>query len=263
MRTLYTIPLLLIISGFFSCKKLDYDAKFTTFGDIFFLNNSVNTDLEVKYGGSPIAWDKGSGKIHTIQGEGIFEFYDKISGVSLGSKKVNILGKPETFMIFQPLKDVPISFLDPAAQANEPVPDQGFIKIKIANYLKSLIPLEKVDIVFNTRVRQGRAYIYTPAFTIEGVTQSLDKEVYHSIPEPPSTSVGGYWLSFIDHDTKANLLTNVGGQTAYSNSGITDYASKGIYTIYLSTTTYDFSNILYIEKNGIYYAIYPNVLFAD
>lgn len=264
MRILYIVPLLLIISGLCSCKKLDYDSKFTTFADIFFLNNSVNTDLQVKYGGSPIAWDKGSGKIHTVQGEGSFEFYDKKSGLVYGEKKINIIsGSPEKIMVFQPLKDSPISFLDPEAQANEPAPSQGYMKIKIANCSPGLLPYEKTDILI---IGITSAFEFKELTIMESVGVKLDKENYHLVPTGGNDIIAWTFL-FMEHGT-GKRLKNAGGDdyinvnTFLYPEEIQPKPEKNIYTLYLTPIERTADN-MFLKVGTTYYDIHPSVLFTN
>lgn len=257
-QPLYKIVLLLIIIGFSSCKKLDYDNGFASFADIFFVNNSVNKNLAVKYNGNPIPWDLGSGRIHTLQGEGSFEFYDKSSNVTLGTKKVNVSAKGlNKFLIFQPSEEAPFSFLDPNGQANEAAPEKGYMKIKIANYAPKLIPFEKIDVVIYGLVDMA----YVKIGVIENVGKNLDKEQYHLVSKGAVTAEDPFYqFSFIDHVTKAEVKNFGGGR--YASLNLTADAVKGIYTIYLTSQTASKGNSRIKYEEG-YYHIGPRVLFSN
>lgn len=258
-QPLYKIVFLVIIIGFSSCKKLDYNNGFSTFADIFFLNNSINKNLAAKYNGSPITWDQGSGKIHTLEGEGTFEFYDKNSKVSFGTKKVNVTASaPQKIMLFQPIEDAPIAFLDPNAQEEEAPPKQGFMKIKLANYAANLLPFDKIDVVVYALV--GRTFVKVGV--IENVGKNLDSEEYHqvSIGEITPGRVPTYQFSFMNHATQEEVKNNAG--TRYMSPSFNAADTKGIYTIYL--TPFDAPEIdFFLKYNGKYYSVFPNILFPN
>ncbi|MGJ1362010.1 hypothetical protein ACR79B_03325 [Sphingobacterium spiritivorum] len=244
----------------FSCKKLEYDQGITTFGEVFFIVDNVESypHLKIKYNGNDIDQQQGTGRIRVPEGEAKFEFYDERSGKVLAEKSVNIeAGLAATFIGFQPSEDASIAFLDPDAQNNEETPPEGFMKIKIANYSAGLLP-DKVDVVFHGLV--GRLYV--PTDTISNVGNNLEIKQYYTVNKGNvSPSRPNYQLSFIDSETKEEIK-NLGG-TIFFTTAMFANAEKGVYTVYLTAVARDFEAPAFLEGSGKYFTIQPNILFAD
>lgn len=260
---LSTIIGLLLFAGLSSCQKKDYDDSFTTFTSVYFLNNSVlSQNLAVKYEGHAINWDL-SGRIDIPEGKGVFEFYDKRDGRTVAQKTVDAsAANPLTFMIFHPLVDAPLAFLDAKAEDTEPAAPDGFMKIKIANYTPDFIPFEKTDVVLNFRVQQGRQYVYVPVDTIEAVGRNLDTAVYRLVQRgTPPSGAEIYYLTFRDHAT-GEYVKNAGGTTYATHMTITPSPDKpkNVFTLFLTPVEY-FANNLYLVKDDIYYYIDPKSVY--
>lgn len=258
---------LLFIAGISSCKKLDHNTGFETFSEVFFDKTTSVTEnhLAAKYNGFPIDWDV-SGKIKVPAGEREFEFYDTRSGKVLGKKSVNIVaGKPENYLIFQPSEDSPLAFLDPNEQAGEAAAPEGFMKIKIANYAKDLLPFDKIDIVV---LGVTDNFEFIEVATIASVGSNLENESYHLIPTDNRFS-GGYTFWFKEHGSQSPVK-DFGGTNNYANQGYffspestVPYPNKKIFTIYFTAMEAPYEYEGFLKKDDKFYDINPNVLFSN
>lgn len=249
----------IICAILFSCAKLDYDDGITPFGEVYFdiSKTAISDHLKVKYNGSPIELQQtAGGRVRVPQGEAKFEFYDTRSGSVLLEKIISIDPTvTERFILFQPSEDDPIAFLDPHGQDNEEAAPQGFMKIKIANYSKSLVPFEKTDIIINFRYTQGRQFVYVPVDTIQSIGQTLDTATYRlvNMGERMPNYQPGYFCSFKEHGTD-NEVKNAGGTMYYTHIAIIPDEEKNVFTRYLTPVEY-IANNLYIFYEDLYYFI--------
>lgn len=255
---------ILLVTTLSSCKKLDYTDEFTTFANVYFINNSViQVDMQARYNGEPIAWNHGSGEIRCIPGKAELAFYDRRTNTVQAEKTITIdPARPDTFLLFQPVEGGQVSFLDPKAQANEAAAPEGFMKIKIANYTPELLPYEKIDVIviaeyydeeFNT--------IAENIDTIFNVSQNLDDETYHTVLKA-NHEINGYRFSFRDHAT-GQEVKSLGG-TAHLGLGFYPYIGvKHIFTIYLTAYEEWGEHESFIKKGEKFYSVVSNVLFED
>lgn len=259
--------LLLAVTCMTACKKLGYDDGVTTFGEVFFVTNSVAIDnnLKVRYNGYPIDKQGGTGRIRVPEGEGKFEFYDdRKEDKVLLEQTVNIIaGSPETFNLFQPSEDSPIAVLDPNGQDNEEAAPEGFMKIKIANYASDLLP-EELDLVV---LGLDENLQTIELATLESVSNNLGQEKYRQVPIG-NGDILAYTFKFRDRKTQ-KFIQNHGG-TDYWNDNIFIYPSsmspipeKRIYTIYLKTVEEWGEYISFIKSGDKYYRIDPEILYAN
>src|SRR5690606_19298050 len=159
MKRIYSINglvvLLLLTLNFTACKKLDHDEGFTSIGEVYIDASgapALYDGLKVNYNGVPVDIQPYSGTTYRVrvpEGESTFQFYNgETSGDILAEKTVNIVpGSPETLLLFQPTETSDVAILDPNEQDNEEAAPEGFLKIKIANYANTALPLDKYDIV--------------------------------------------------------------------------------------------------------------------
>lgn len=251
----------------FACRKKDYDNSFTAFGNAYFRNQTTvaNNAFGVKYEGSPVSWEFGSGKVEVPEGDATFTFYNLTTGAVITEKKVAVSKtNPPDYILFQPLNGLPVSFLDPNAQANEEAAPAGYMKIKIANLSQAAIPDEKIDIVFQSTVVS--AVKFGPVDTIEAVGRDLGAAPYVLVKRAvrAGTNQPRYRLSFLDAATKQPLLA-AGGAVFVSSQEFnttTFPTAKGVYTIYLTDLNRT-ANTTYYKKGENYYELTPNVLFND
>jgi hypothetical protein len=260
MRFFNYILAFILFTTLFSCKKLDYEDGIVPFGEVYFDMNktAISNYLKIKYNGHPIDTERGTnGRVRVPQGESKFEFYDERNGTVLLEKVVNIdPALTEHFTLFQPSEDDPIAFLDPNGEDGEPASPDGFMKIKIANYSKELIPFENVDVILNFRYTVGRQYVYVPVDTIESVGQTLDTASYRlvNMGERELNYQPGYFLSFKEHGANNTEVQNAGGTMYYSHIAIIPDEERNVFTRYLTPVEY-VANNLYIMNNDIYYYI--------
>ncbi|MGM1430013.1 hypothetical protein ACS126_12205 [Sphingobacterium lactis] len=258
-----TITLFCLIS-FNSCKKLDYEDGFKNFGEVFFLSGNLASALEIRIGSSPINWDLGSGKTSVPEGENTFLFFDKEDGRKLGEKKINVeLNNPDTFLLFHPIKSVPIAFLDPNGQTNEESAPDGFIKLKIANYAGDLTAKELDIIVFGLNMNLDLVELAT----LESVTDNLGEEEYRLVPTG-GNDILAYTFKFRDRKTQ-QVLKNHAGED-YWNQNVILYPGsmspipeKRVYTIYMRTYEQWGEFPSFIKSGDKYYEINPEILYAD
>jgi len=262
----WMVVMLLPFIAITSCEKIDVDQRFTTFGEVFFIADQTASyqagHLKVKYNGNPIELQSGTGRIRVPEGEGKFEFYDESRDEVLGEKTVNVVpGSPERYSLFQPTEEDPIAFINPDGEIDEEAAPDGFMKIKIANYAKKLIPFEKTDVIVNFRYTQGRQYVYVPVDTIEAVGQTLDTATYRLVRlgERLSNYQPGYFISFKEHGTD-NKVNNAGGTMYYSHVAIVPDEVKKVTTRYLTPIEY-ITNNLFINHEGIYYYVEPKSVY--
>jgi len=222
----------------FSCQKLDHEDGITPFGEVYFDINApaLYEYLKVKYNKSDIELEVGTGRVQVPEGEGVFQFYDSRSGEILAEKEVNIIpGSPETFLLFQPTETAPIAILDPNEQANEEAAPEGFMKIKIANYASTALPLAKYDLI--VEVNDGWNG-YQQLDVIESVGTDLAVESYHLVAK--GTHEPGflytYRFTFSIPGTEEIVLNGRG--TVYTNGGSWSYPTpkpeKDVFTMFLS-----------------------------
>lgn len=260
MKTGIYILMGLLLLGSFSCQKKEYNDSFTTFAPVYFSKKSVlDQDLQVKYNGEPISWVES--RITVPEGEAKFEFYDKRNGETLAEKVVNVSkAQPQSFLVFQPLDDAPVAFIDPNEQDKEEAAPNGYLKIKIANYTPQFLPFERIDVVLNFRYRQGRQYTYEPVDTIEAVGRNLDTATYRLVRRgTPQSDIEAYYLTFKDHAT-GEWLNNAGG-TVYGSHVAIEPNDKNVFTLFLTPLAYDVRSNLYLKKDELYYYIDPKSVF--
>lgn len=256
----------LSIVSLFSCQKKDYDNSFATFGNAFFINQTTvsNPDFGVKYEGDPISWAL-TGQVEVPEGEGTFTFYNTRTGAVLGEKRVAVSkANPPRYILFQPIDGLPVSFLDPNAQANEEAAPANYMKIKIANMSQAAFPDQKIDVVFQSTVTSATRF--GPVDTIEGVGRDLGEVAYVLVKRAVRANAiqTRYKLSFLDAATKQPVLASGGAAflTGVEFNTGSNPAPKGVYTLYL--TDYDrTSNAVYLKRGEKYYDISTNVLFKD
>jgi hypothetical protein len=267
---IFNITALILLSGFYSCKKLDYDNSFKTFANIYFLDNvALNRTgqgifLSVKYEGSPVAWTQGTGRIEVPEGKGRFEFFDRRTGVVLAEKTVEVnRSKPDTFLVFQPTVESPIAFLDLKGQANEAAPPAGFIKLKVANYATDLIPYEQTDIIV---VGINMNFELTNLDTIEAVGNNLSNETFHLVPT--TSDILAYTFCFKKHGTDMIVRNDMGD--VYMNieeflypDDMNPKPEKNIYTLYFVPILSPTPSDMYVKHGGKYYNIRTNILYAN
>lgn len=263
---IHIIALLLVaLAGNNACKKLDYTIKTVTFGNIYFINSTaLSNNLGVRSNGEALNW-QGNGLIRGVTGELKMEFYDKRTGKTLSEKVVNIKAtNPERYILFQPDSSAQIAFLNPNSQAEEAAAPAGYMKIKIANYTKAALPDEKIDIVFHSTTVS--AVKFGPVDTIKNVGRSLETASYFLVKRGVRSGAiqPRYKLSFINHDTKAEILSSNGALYLSASELNTNSspAAKGVYTIYL-TDMERTANAVWLLRGNLYYDVSTNVLFKD
>ena len=180
-------------------------------------------------------------------------------------------GSKETYTLFQPTMDAPVSFIDPNEQDTESPAPAGHIKVKVANYAQDLIPFENLDIKvsisyfdadFNTVVEE--------VGTIKDVKNSIDKAEYQVIPNGlpnPLPEYGyQYVFDFVNSSTGQPLLNH--GGTGYSNlafgpESINPLPVKNIFTLYMVSRETWGEAPPFIKKGDTFYEITTTVLFAN
>lgn len=260
----YTVLFFLVIC--FSCKKTsDNINDFKQLTDVYFQAQSVlGNDLGVKYEGHPIAWDgTGNGKIHVPEGEGKFEFYDKRDGKVLGEKTLNIsLSDTQRFVIFQPLEDSPLAFLNPEAQNREEAAPEGFMKIRIASYAPDFIPYEKIDvIVIGMYFDEEFNFFYEPVDTIFNISRNLDNEPYHLVSKG-GQRMESWSFSFRDHET-GQEVKNFGGTLYRSLDIYPSLFDKFVFTVYLVPFEAWGEHESFLKFGEGFYNIEPRILFEN
>lgn len=257
-----------IIPWLAACQKKDYDNSYTIFGHAYFKNQTTVTgnDFGVKYEGAPVSWNVGSGEVELPEGEGLFTFYNTRTGEVLAEKRVAVSkANPPHYILFQPIPELPVAFLDPNAQANEEAAPANYMKIRIANMSQVAIPDKAIDVVVQSTVVSVTKF--GPVDTIKAVGRDLGEAGYVLVKRGVRAGAvqTRYRFSFLDAATKQPLLA--AGGAAFTNN--TDFATssfpgavKGVFTIYLTDVVKTTNNV-YLKRENTYYDIQPNVLYND
>ncbi|MGJ1312210.1 hypothetical protein ACS126_06080 [Sphingobacterium lactis] len=255
---------LLILMGFNSCRKYDYDNGITTFGEVFFLSQNIVSDLSVKVNNTTIDWQAATGRIRVPEGKYTFIFYDKSSGKDVGEKTVNVVaGSPETYNLFQPTENDPVAFLNPNGQTNEEAANDGFIKLKIANYAGDLIPDELDIVVLGLNMSMETVELVT----LESVTNNIGEEQYRQVPTGGS-DILAYTFKFRNRKTQL-FVKNHGGDDYWNQNlfiypeSMSPIPEKRVYTIYLRAIEQWGEFPAFIKSGDKYYDINPEILYAD
>lgn len=272
-----SIVIVLVSIGLYSCQKAEYVNSFSEFVDVYFdadktalRDNGAGVFIAARYNGSPIEWVNLK-KIKVVAGEGKFEFYDTRNGKVVAEKVIDVKpGSKETYMLFQPTMDAPVSFIDPDEQDTESPAPAGHIKVKLANYAQDLIPFENLEIKvsisyfdadFNTLVEE--------VGTIKDVKNKIDQAEYQILPNGLPTPLPEYGyqyiFEFVNSSTGQPLLNH--GGTSYSNmafgpESINPLPVKNIFTLYLVSREAWGEAPPFIKKGDLFYEIVTNVLFA-
>ena len=273
------IAVALMTGGLYSCGKGEPAAPFTEFTEVFFdaektalRNNGAGVFIAAKYNGYPIEWNVLSKKIKVVTGEGKFEFYDTRNGAVVAEKVIDVkAGAGQTFTLFQPTLDAPVSFIDPDAQANETPAPAGQIKLKVANYAQDLIPFAKLDLRVSISYYDADwNEVVEEVGMIRDVQDAVDKATYHLLPDgipDPMPEIGyTYRFEFLDGET-GEPLRNHGG-TAYSNLAFSPWGmdpapERNVFTVYMVAREAWGEAPPFIKKGEAYYEIETTMLFAN
>jgi len=267
--------LLLLTLNFTACKKLDHDEGFTSIGEVYIDASgapALYDGLKVNYNGVPVDIQPYSGTTYRVrvpEGESTFQFYNgETSGDILAEKTVNIVpGSPETLLLFQPTETSDVAILDPNEQDNEEAAPEGFLKIKIANYANTALPLDKYDIVV-----EGDDGLngWQELDVIKGVGTNLEGETYHLVAK--GAQMYSYRFTYRIPSTGEFVLNGRG--TVYTSGGVWEYPNpkpqKDVFTFFLSESKdRELEGATNAQKgrgtvvDGWIYSITPNILFAD
>lgn len=274
-----SIVIALLSIGLYSCQKAEYVNSFSEFVDVYFdadktalRDNGVGVFIAARYNGNPIEWDVNLKKIKVIAGEGKFEFYDTRNGKVVAEKIIDVKpGSKETYTLFQPTIDAAAAFIDPNAQDTESPPPAGHIKVKVANYVKDLIPFKNLDIKVSVSYYDADwNEVVTEIGVIKDVKNSIDQAEYHiladGLPNPLPDIPCNYVFEFVDSNTGQSLL-NYGG-TNYSTvaltpDGINPLPVKKVFTLYMIAKETWGEAPPFIKKGDTFYEIATQVLFAN
>jgi len=269
----------LLLTGFYSCQKAEQVNPFSAFVDVYFdasktalRDNGSGVFIAAKYNGDPIEWNILSKKIKVIAGEGKFEFYDTRNGKVVAEKVIDVkAGSKETYTLFQPTMDAPVTFIDPAAQESESPAPAGHIKLKVANYAKDLIPFEHTDIKVSVSYFDADwNEVVTEIGVIKDVKNTIDQAEYFILPDgrpDPLPELGyNYVFEFVNSNTGQPLL-NYGGTNysnmAFSPAGINPLPLKNVFTLYMISRETWGEAPPFIKKGDTFYEIATSVLFAN
>src|SRR5690606_24897246 len=183
-------------------------------------------------------------------------------------KTVNIVpGSPESLLLFQPTETSDVAILDPNEQDNEEAAPEGFLKIKIANYANTALPLDKYDIVV-----EGDDGLngWQELDVIKGVGTNLEGETYHLVAK--GAQMYSYRFTYRIPSTGEFVLNGRG--TVYTSGGVWEYPNpkpqKDVFTFFLSESKdRELEGATNAQKgrgtvvDGWIYSITPNILFAD
>ncbi|MCW3463007.1 hypothetical protein [Chitinophaga nivalis] len=269
----------LLLTGLYSCKKEEYINSFSTFVDVYFdadqtalRNNGEGVFIAARYNGAPIEWNINTKKIKVIAGEGKFEFYDTRTGKVVAEKVIDVkTGSKERHTLFQPTMDAPVSFINPGEQDSESAAPAGYIKLKVANYAKDLIPFEHTDIKVSVSYFDADwNEVVTEIGVIKDVKNAIDKADYQLLPDgrpDPLPEVGyNYVFEFVNSDT-GESLRNYGGtnysNTAFTPGGLNPLPLKNVFTLYIVSRATWGEAPPFIKKGETFYEIATNVLFVN
>lgn len=273
-----SIVIVLMSIGLYSCQKAEYVNSFSEFVDVYFdaektalRDNGAGIFIAARYNGKPIEWNVGLKKIKVVAGEGRFEFYDTRNGKVVAEKVIDVKpGSKETYTLFQPTMDAPVSFIDPSEQDTESPAPAGHIKVKVANYAQDLIPFENLDLkVFISYFDADFNTVVEEVGTIKNVKNSVDQAEYHILPDGlpnPLPEYGhNYVFEFVNGSTGQPLL-NYGGTNysnmAFSPAGTDPLSVKNIFTLYMISRETWGETPFFIKKGDTFYEIATSVLFA-
>lgn len=268
-----------LLAGLSSCKKGEFATPFAEFVEVYFdadktalRDNGAGVFIAAKYNGYPIEWDVTSKKMKVVAGEGTFEFYDTRDGKVVAEKVIDVkAGSKDTFVLFQPTMDAPVSFIDPHAQASESAAPAGHIKLKVANYAKDLIPFEHTDIKVSISYFDADwNEVITEIGLIKDIKDGVDKAEYQiiadGVPDPLPEMGYNYVFEFVDSNTGQPLLNHGGtnySNMAFSPSGLDPLPTKNVYTLYITSRETWGEAPPFLKKGNTFYEIATSILFAD
>lgn len=238
----FTLLLMITICGFSSCKKIDVDQNFTSFGKVNFdaSNLAINNTgegrlLQIKSeNGFKIEW-RLDGIVSAPIGKRHFLFYDQRTNEVLAEKTIDVnIDKTEKWQLFQPSVGDNISFIDPNIDSEEPNASNNQIKIKFANYASNALPYNQLDVVIWA---EGQPQGDIPLDTIKNVGKSFEGMSFHTVAN--SKKDMSIYFSFIESSSQKEVLrvngsryTTKGRATTLALSLID--AKKGNYVIYIT-----------------------------
>lgn len=269
--------ILLLAATLGACQKAEQVETFRDFVDVYFdasktalANNGQGIFIAAKYNGYPIEWDVNFKKIKVVEGEGKFEFYDTRNGETVAEKTIDVKsGAMETYTLFQPTLESPVSFIDPKAQDSEEAAPEGHIKLKIVNYAQYLIPFNKVDIkVYISYFDQDWNEVRAEVGIIPDIANEVNGGEYHILPNgiPEGVIDYSYQFEYIDHETGQPLL-NYGGTIYSSLAFMPAYLDplpvKNVFTVYLAPWKAWGETPFFLKKDEEFWEVTGNVLFAN
>lgn len=269
--------ILLFAATLGSCQKAEQVETFRDFVDVYFdatkvalANNGEGIFIAAKYNGHPIEWDVILKKIKVVEGEGKFEFYNTRTGETVAEKTIDVKSDAnETYTLFQPTLESPVSFIDPKSQDSEEAAPAGHIKLKIVNYAQYLIPFNKVDVkVYITYFDQDWNEVRAEVGIIPDITNDINGGEYHILPNgiPEGVIDYNYVFEYFDHETGQPLL-NHGGTTysalAFTPAYLDPLPVKNVFTVYLSHYKAWGETPVFIKKDEEFWEVKGTLLFAN
>lgn len=231
------------------------------------VNNGEGIFIAAKYNGEKVDWDPWLFKIKVVEGEGRFEFYDTRTGETVAEKVVDVKpGMTDTFAIFQPLMEAPVTFIDPKADAREPAAPDGHFKIKVANYAQMLIPFQKVHLnIYIQYYNENWEEQIAKIGAVENIANNMNDATFQTIPDgvPEGVTDYAYFMEVVNGDT-GEALKNYGGTNysaaLFSPTWLDPQPAKNVYTFYLGPYKAWGETPFFLKHREDFYEIMGNMM---
>ncbi|GAA4317823.1 hypothetical protein GCM10023149_15560 [Mucilaginibacter gynuensis] len=197
-----------------SCKKEEFEQA-QRFGTVLINNQSGLNQLQLAYNNELYINPGSSNSVKIPAGKGLFSFIDPSTKNSLLDTSLTIEeNSTQELVLFRQNDETPLILLQ-NTQANEPVPEDGYIKLNLANLAKNALPnpikiiayqidenigdvvpidtLDNVQSTFGNYVKVKQTYLYG----------SLQSEYYLIIVDAATnTPLSSIYITFLASDTQ-------------------------------------------------------------
>lgn len=247
---------MLLACFLFACKK-EIALTAQRFGKINLGNQTLVKPLILDYNGDTISIGMEVTKnIKVPAGKGKLSFKDDKGNVLTDTTITIEENSIKNLVLFQPSLDAKPALIE-NNQENEPKPEEGFMKIKIANLAPKCLP-KKVDVIL--KMMDNNLGDFTELGTIENVSSSFGGYLSYRTFTPVTGD--GYLLFYIvDSATKEPLHEGFAGVV-----DINDY-NKGtfynIITLYINELATEASGANMTGTDGKPYLVQVNALFMN
>jgi hypothetical protein len=192
-----SIPFFLFV--LLSCKKETYKQA-QQFGTIRFDNQSGLVGLKLSYN-NDLYTNGGLNNVKIPSGKGNFSFIDPATNKSLLDTSLTIeANSVQDLVLFKPSEDAKLILLR-NNQQDEPKPEPGLMKVKIADLASKAFP-KSVDIVFYALDEE--IFDYVPIDTLQNVPKQF-QDGYVVLRTTTSVNDPYLYAKFLDSETQEPL----------------------------------------------------------